>query len=64
MHGVKFWFTIKGYLRMDKKQLIDRICEINKGAKAEFLARFSERELSAYLEHLMELHPEQLSVAG
>lgn len=49
---------------MDKKQLIDRICEINKGAKAEFLARFSERELSAYLEHLMELHPEQLSVAG
>jgi len=49
---------------MDKKQLIDRICEINKGAKADFLARFSEQELSAYLEHLMELNPAQLSVAG
>jgi len=49
---------------MDKKELIDRICAINKGAKADFLARFSEQELSAYLEHLMELNPEQLSVAG
>ena len=39
---------------MDKKELIDRICEINKTAKPEFLARFSEQELSAYLEHLME----------
>lgn len=49
---------------MDKKELIDRICEINKGAKAEFLARFSERELIAYLEHLTELNLESLSVAG
>lgn len=39
---------------MDKKELIDRICEINKTAKPEFLAKFSERELAAYLEHLRE----------
>ena len=63
-YGVKFWFIIEGYLRMDKKELIDRICEINKGAKAEFLARFSERELSKYLEHLMELNLEQVGAAG
>lgn len=37
---------------MDKKELISRICEINKSAKPEFLARFSEQELTAYLEHL------------
>jgi len=64
MHGVKFWIMIKGYLRMDKKELIDRICAINKGAKADFLARFSEQVLSAYLEHLMQLRPEPLSVAS
>jgi hypothetical protein len=49
---------------MDKKELIERICEINKGAKAEFLARFSEQELSAYLEHLTGLHLEQVGAAG
>jgi hypothetical protein len=64
MHGVKFWLMMKGCLRMDKQQLIDRICEINKGAKVEFLARFSEKDLSAYLEHLMELSSAQLSVAS
>ncbi len=37
---------------MDKKELISRICEINKSAKPEFLAKFSEQELNAYLEHL------------
>lgn len=63
-YGVKFWFVIEGYLRMDKKELIERICEINKGAKAEFLARFSEQELSAYLEHLTGLHLEQVGAAG
>lgn len=39
---------------MDKKELIERICEINRTAKPEFLAKFSERELAAYLEHLRE----------
>ena len=49
---------------MDKRELIDCICEINKTAKAEFLATFSEEELQSYLEHLMELDLEQLVVCG
>jgi len=47
---------------MDKKELIDSICQINRTAKPEFLARFSEEELSAYLDHLMELDLEELAV--
>jgi len=47
---------------MDKRELIDCICEINKTAKPEFLAKFSEEDLSAYLEHLMELDLEELAV--
>ncbi|MGE5293748.1 MAG: hypothetical protein ACM3VT_02875 [Solirubrobacterales bacterium] len=49
---------------MDKNELIESIREINKTAKAEFLAKFSERELRAYLEHLMELNAEELAVAS
>jgi len=49
---------------MDKKDLIDRICEINKTAKPEFLAEFSEEDLNAYLEHLMEADLQELGVAG
>jgi hypothetical protein len=49
---------------MDKKDLIDRICAINKTAKPEFLAKFSEEDLKAYLEHLMKLDLQELSVAG
>jgi hypothetical protein len=48
---------------MDKQELIDSIREINKTAKPEFLARFSEEELSTYLKQLMRLHPEELAVA-
>lgn len=48
---------------MDKTELIECIREINKTAKAEFLAKFSEQELNSYLEHLMELNPEELAVA-
>jgi len=40
---------------MSKRELIDRICEINKTAKAEFLATFSEEELQNYFEHLRQL---------
>lgn len=40
---------------MTKREMIDYICEINKSAKPEFLAKFSEEELSAYLERLVEL---------
>jgi len=47
---------------MGKRELIDSICEINKTAKPEFLAGFSEEELKDYLEHLMELDLEELAV--
>jgi hypothetical protein len=47
---------------MNKRELIDRICEINKSAKPEFLATFSEEDLYTYLEHLMELNLEELVV--
>lgn len=47
---------------MDKQELIDSICEINKTAKHEFLATFSETDLRDYLEHLMELDLEELAV--
>ena len=49
---------------MDKAQLIDCICHINRSATPEFLAEFCEEDLSAYLEHLMELDREQLSVCN
>ncbi|MHC4691379.1 MAG: hypothetical protein ACYS67_01465 [Planctomycetota bacterium] len=48
---------------MSKRELIDCICEINKGAKPEFLATFTEDELNTYLEHLMELDVESLVVS-
>ncbi len=47
---------------MTKRELIDCICEINKSAKPEFLAAFSEEDLRVYLEHLMELDLEELLV--
>jgi len=40
---------------MSKRELIDLICEINKGARPEFLACFSSEELDMYLEHLREV---------
>jgi hypothetical protein len=49
---------------MSKRELIECICEINKSAKPEFLASFSEEELSAYLEHLMELNLEEVAVCS
>lgn len=49
---------------MSKRELIDRICEINKSAKPEFLANFSEEDLHTYLEHLMELSLEELVVCS
>lgn len=49
---------------MSKRELIDCICEINKTAKPEFLASFSEEDLSAYLEHLMDLDLEELVVCA
>jgi len=52
----------QGSVDMSKRELIDCICEINKSAKPEFLARFSEEDLRTYLEHLMELDLEELAV--
>lgn len=49
---------------MNKRELIDRICEINKSARPEFLANFSEEDLRTYLEHLMELNLEELVVCS
>ena len=49
---------------MSKRELIDYICEINRSAKPEFLSNFSEEELNAYLEHLMELDLEELVVCN
>ncbi len=49
---------------MSKRELIDRICQINRGAKPEFLATFSEEDLSNYLDHLMELNLEELVVCS
>ena len=49
---------------MSKRELIDYICEINKSAKPEFLAGFSESDLKAYLEHLMELDLKELAVCS
>jgi hypothetical protein len=50
-------------IAMSKRELIECICEINRGAKPEFLANFSEEELNTYLEHLMELDVEELVVS-
>jgi len=45
---------------MSKRELIDCICEINRSARPEFLAGFSEEDLNDYLEHLMDLDLEEL----
>ena len=49
---------------MSKREIIDFIMEINKGAKPEFLAMFSTEELDSYLENLMELDLEEISVCA
>lgn len=59
-----FDLPLKDATRMDKKELIDCICEINRSAKPEFLAEFSQDDLAAYLEHLMELDLEDLALCS
>jgi len=49
---------------MSKRELIDYICQINKTAKPEFLADFSEEDLSSYLDHLLELNAEDLALCA
>lgn len=43
---------------MSKREIIDRIMEINPSARPEFLAEFSQECLSEYLEHLDEIMTE------
>ena len=45
---------------MSKRELIDFIREINKTARTEFLATFSAEDLTAYLEHLLDLDLEEM----
>ena len=40
---------------MSKREIIDFICQINRTAKPEFLARFPIDELSRYLDCLMDI---------
>ena len=61
---IRIFTSFEGLLDMSKRELIDYICEINKSAKPEFLANFSEEELNAYLEHLMELDLDELVVCN
>ena len=45
---------------MTKRQLIDEILEINHGAEPAFLAQFGDRELSKYLDHLVDAREPRL----
>jgi hypothetical protein len=49
---------------MTKRQLIDEITMRNPTAKTDFLARFEEADLSAYLEHLIVARRPRLSSGG
>lgn len=40
---------------MSKPQVIEAICQHNRSADANFLIRFEERELRAYLDRLVRL---------
>ena len=60
----EFFMSDEGYDNMSKRELIDCICEINKTAKAEFLAGFSDGQLKEYLEHLMELDLEEILICA
>jgi len=60
----RIFISFEGCVRMSKWELIDYISKINRTAKPEFLASFSEEELNDYLEHLMELDLEKLVVCS
>jgi CRISPR/Cas system endoribonuclease Cas6 (RAMP superfamily) len=49
---------------MSKREIIDMILEINRGAKAEFLAQFDKEELDLYLEHLMDIDLKEISLVA
>ena len=47
---------------MSKREVIDFIIDINKGAKPEFLAQFPIEELTSYLEQLMDIDPNPTTI--
>ena len=49
---------------MSKREIIDYIIEINRGAKPEFLAQFSIEDLDLYLENLMEIDLKNIAVCA
>jgi len=49
---------------MTKRQLIDRIVEINRSASPEFLASFQDDELGKYLDHLQVVGTPRLTGNG
>ncbi len=49
---------------MSKREIIDCILEINRGARPEFLAQFPVEELDLYLEHLMEVDLEDIALCA
>lgn len=53
---------VSGDEKMSKREIIDFICQINKSAKPEFLARFSISDLSRYLDKLMEVDTRELQL--
>ena len=59
----RFFVVLKGLI-MSKRELIDCIRQINRSAKPEFLANFAEKDLSCYLEHLMDLDLEKVLAHG
>ncbi len=44
---------------MTKREVIEQIMRLNRSARAEFLAKFSEEELRDYLRQLKELSRER-----
>lgn len=49
---------------MSKREIIDHIQKINRTAPGEFLARFSDDELLAYLHQLQEVVHEKTASIG
>ncbi len=47
---------------MSKREIIDFICQINRTARPDFLARFPVSELSEYLDHLMEIDTKEIEL--
>ena len=44
---------------MSKREIIDFIIDLNRGARPEFLAQFPVEELTTYLEQLMSIDTDQ-----